>query len=72
MSEEKLSDREIAIRGRVAAGLSRQQAEEVQAQQVAHDAELEKASKPKGKKADEASGKKPDDDGGKKPDEGKK
>lgn len=55
MSEDKLSDREIEIRRRQAAGLSRKQAEEVQVSQEAHDAQLEKANRKKPAK-DEKSG----------------
>lgn len=45
MPEEKLSEREIAIRGRQAAGLSRPQAEQAQNAQDEHDANLAKAGK---------------------------
>lgn len=46
MSEDTISIREKLIREKQAAGLSRSQAEEVVANQEAHDAALAKAAKP--------------------------
>jgi hypothetical protein len=46
MSEEKkITEREASIRLRMIAGLSREQAEQVEANQEAHDAALAKAAK---------------------------
>lgn len=62
MSDKDISaDRLEAIRLKVAAGLSRQQAEEAQDNQEAHDASLEKAEKAAAKKAPKANGK-PEDE----------
>lgn len=45
MSDEKITEREAAIRLRMIAGLSREQAVQAQAAQEAHDNELAKAAK---------------------------
>lgn len=47
MPDKELSEREILIRSKISAGLSRKQAEEVVDTQEAHDADLAKAAKPK-------------------------
>lgn len=55
MSDTKTPDpREIAIRARMAAGLSRGQAEQCQAAQEAHDKALAEAAQPKKPKAAKA------------------
>lgn len=66
MSSDKISPREQLIRAKQAAGLSRSQAEEVVANQEAHDEQLaaaekkakaaKKSDKPKDEPAGEASG----------------